>query len=79
MADLSTNKRLVAYHISRLQDKDPGNRIKAIKELELIADPEALDILRSIYDTDSDLDVRKAAQDAGRSIFLKNQAHQNGL
>jgi HEAT repeat protein len=60
-----------------LQDKDPSARIKAIRELELIADPEALDTLRSVYDSDSNVDVRKAAQEAGRSIFLKNQV-QNG-
>lgn len=72
-------KQLVHYHISRLQDKNPAARLKAINELALLGDPEALDALKAVYRDDVDADVRKAAQDAGRVIFLKqreqNEAH----
>lgn len=70
----SATKRLVAYHISRLKDKSADVRLKAIKELELLGDSDALEPLQDVYKNDSELQVRKAAQEAGRSIFLKNQA-----
>jgi HEAT repeat protein len=73
---VSTVKKMVAYHISRLQDKSADVRMKAVKELELIGDPDALDPLRALYSSDPDMDVRKAAQEAGRTIFLKNQSPQ---
>lgn len=73
---MSTVKKMVAYHISRLQDKSADVRMKAIKELELIGDPDALDPLRSLYSSDPDVEVRKAAQEAGRTIFLRNQSAQ---
>lgn len=69
----STIQKVVAYHIKRLQDKDAAIRMKAIRELELLAHPSALDALREVYETDVDMDVRKAAQEAGRQIFLKNK------
>lgn len=68
-----TVKRVVEYHISRLKDKSPQVRLKAIKELELICDPDSLPALREVFDTDSDVEVRKAAQEAGRTIFLKSK------
>lgn len=74
MATPPAHKRLVSYHISRLQDKDPAVRLKAIKELELLNDPEALADLEKLYAQDDNNEVRKAAQEAGRNIFLKNQA-----
>ena len=67
-------KKLVEYHIKRLSDKNPDVRLKAIKELELLADADALNALRQVYDEDDNQDVRKAAQDAGRSIFIKVRA-----
>jgi HEAT repeat protein len=73
---VSPTKRVVAYHIARLQDKNAEARLKAIKELELLGDVEALDALREVYASDSDIDVRRAAQEAGRSIFLRQQATQ---
>lgn len=69
----TASKRIVAYHISRLQDKNPQVRLKAINELMLIADADALDALREVFESDPDLDVRKAAQEAGRAIFLKKK------
>jgi HEAT repeat protein len=67
----SSIKRLVAYHISRLQDKNPEVRLKAINELSLLADQEALDALQEVFKNDSETAVRKAAQQAGRAVFLK--------
>lgn len=65
--------KLVEYHLSRLKDKSPDVRLKAIKELELIGDPMALEALKAVFNEDDDVDVRKAAQEAGRSIFLKHK------
>lgn len=70
-------KKLVEYHINRLKDKSPELRLKAIKELELLADPDALQALRDLFENDDNHDVRKAAQEAGRSIFLKNNTSEN--
>jgi HEAT repeat protein len=64
---------LVDYHIGRLQDKSPDVRLKAITELALLADSNALDVLRSVYENDPDPEVRKAAQEAGRAIFRKQR------
>jgi HEAT repeat protein len=66
-------KKVIEYHISRLQDKNPAARLKAIKELELIGAHEALEPLKALFQNDPDNEVRKAAQAAGRAIFLKNQ------
>jgi HEAT repeat protein len=67
----TSTKRIVAYHISRLQDKSVDVRLKAITELALLTDQEALDALRAVFENDSDVTVRKAAQEAGRTVFLK--------
>lgn len=77
----AVTKQLVKYHIARLQDKDPNVRLKSIKELELLADADALEPLEQLFKTDSDAEVRRAAQEAGRVIFrsIKNQnASQEG-
>lgn len=66
-------KRIIDYHLSRLKDKNPEARLKAIKELELIGAVEALEPLRDLFDNDPDVQVRKAAQAAGRAIFLKHK------
>jgi HEAT repeat protein len=66
-----TTKRIVEYHIGRLQDKDPNVRLKSINELALLGDADALEALQSVYQNDSDARVKKAAQEAGRTIFLK--------
>ena len=67
------DKRIIEYHIGRLQDKSPSVRLKAINELGLLGDPGALDILQEVFQNDPDPEVRKAAQDAGRTIFLKQR------
>ncbi len=73
---MSVQKKLVAYHLGRLQDRSAAVRLKAITELALIGDPEALDGLQAIFKTDPDAEVRKAAQDAGRKLFLSKQKGQ---
>lgn len=65
---------LVDYHISRLKDKNPVVRIKAAQELALLGDPAALDALALLFRTDTDSSVRRAAQEAGRILFEKQQA-----
>jgi len=72
-----TVKRMVAYHISRLKDKSPAVRLKSINELALLGDAAALEALQDVYKTDDDAEVRKAAQDAGRTIFLKQKQQQS--
>ncbi len=74
----SVNKRLLEYHISRLNDKNPEVRLKAIRELELLGDLEALEPLKDVYNRDSDPIVKKAAQEAGRVIFKSQKSAQDG-
>ena len=73
---MSVNKRIVSYHIGRLQDKSPEVRLKAIQELALLGETEALEALQSVFKNDPDVDVRKAAQEAGRQIFVKQQEQE---
>lgn len=70
---MSVNKKLVAYHIGRLKDKSADVRLKSIAELKELGDPEALEALQEVYKHDTDVQVRKAAQEAGRIIFLNKQ------
>ena len=70
---MSPNKKLVAYHIARLKDRSADVRLKSIQELAELGDPEALDALQETFRIDTDFEVRKAAQEAGRAIFLKSQ------
>jgi HEAT repeat protein len=70
------SKRIVEYHISRLKDKSPEIRIKAIQELVLLEDISAMDALQEVFKNDPDEDVRKAAQQAGRELFLKIKAKE---
>lgn len=71
---MSVNKKLVAYHVGRLKDKNVEVRLKSIRELVELGDPEALDALQELYRTENDPDVRKAAQEAGRALFLKRKS-----
>lgn len=66
-------KKVIEYHLSRLKDKNPEVRLKAVKELEIIADPDTLEALQELFNSDDDSAVRKAAQEAGRAIFLKRK------
>ena len=72
---MTSSKRIIEYHISRLQDKSVEVRLKAIRELELLQAREALEPLQALFQNDPDLEVRRAAQQAGRVIFRKHQAN----
>jgi HEAT repeat protein len=65
--------RLVEYHIMRLQDKSMEVRLKSINELRLLGDPAALEPLEQLYRSDPEPEVRQAAQEAGREIFVKSR------
>ncbi len=67
------DKRIISYHLSRLQDKNRDTRLKAIHELGLLGDPDTLEALQEIFNSDPDPDIRKAAQEAGRAIFVKKR------
>lgn len=71
---MAINKKLVNYHINRLKDKNPQARISAIEELKKLADPDAMVPLQDIFKNDPDTEVRKAAQEAGRVIYLANRS-----
>ncbi len=62
-------KRMVEYHIGRLKDKRDDIRLEAIQELVLLDATEALSDLEQLYRTDTSLDVRRAAKDAGKKLF----------
>ena len=68
---MGADKRVVSYHIGRLKDKRAEVRLASIAELAELADPDALSALEEVYHSDENLDVRRAAQQAGRSIYAK--------
>lgn len=70
---MNPNKKLVAYHIARLKDKNVDVRLGSIRELAELNDPEALDALQETFRSDSDVEVRKAAQEAGRAIYVRQR------
>ena len=61
--------------MARLKDKSADIRLKSIKELEMLEATEALDALQNLFHNDPDVSVRKAAQQAGRAIFLSQKSH----
>ena len=69
---------MIAYHLARLQDKNPQIRVNSIRELALLEATDAIDALETIYRSDPDPAVRKAAQDAGRALFLKKRHRSDG-
>jgi HEAT repeat protein len=64
------SQRIIEYHIARLRDKRAEVRLQSIEELLLLEATEAIDALKEVYDNDDDPAVRKAAQRAGRKLFL---------
>ncbi len=68
-----SQQRVIEYHIARLKDKQVKNRLDAIEQLALLNAEEALPILQEVYEKDQDEDVRKKAQQAGRSIYLNTR------
>lgn len=68
---MDTNKKILAYLLNRLRDRSADVRLKSIQDLVQLADPDSLEALQDTYRTDPDPDVRKAALEAGRTIFVK--------
>ena len=75
---MSATERMIAYHLARLEDKDPQVRIRSIEELALLEATTAYTALEALYRNDPDETVRKAAQKAGRTLFLKMKEKQEG-
>lgn len=73
---MSATERMIAYHLLRLKDKNPEVRIKSIQELALLQATEAFPILEELYRSDEDLLVRKAAQEAGKTLFLLRKSKE---
>jgi HEAT repeat protein len=55
--------------VGRLRDADVGKRREAIRQLEAIGDPAALGPLAALFALDPDLETRRLAQWAGKSIY----------
>lgn len=66
---MSTRQRVIDYHIARLKHKSVEIRKEAIGQLVLLHATEALEALREVFEQDEDPDVRRAAQDAGRTLW----------
>ncbi|MDZ4764980.1 MAG: HEAT repeat domain-containing protein [Chloroflexota bacterium] len=66
---METTKKILAYHLSRLQHRSPEIRLASIQELAQLGDSDALEPLAESFKNDPDPDVRRAAQEAGRLIF----------
>ncbi len=73
---MSATERMIAYHLSRLKDKRPDVRIKSIQELALLQATQAFDALEEIFRTDDNPLVRKAAQEAGKTLYLLRKAQE---
>jgi predicted transcriptional regulator len=73
---VNTEKKLLAYHIGRLSDKNPEIRLRSIQELMELGDVEALSALEKVFRSDPDEAVREAARTAGREIFIRNHTRQ---
>ena len=63
---------LLEYHIGRLKATSVEVRLKSIAELRLLGDAAAMAPLEQVFRTDPEPEVRKAAQEAGREIFVKH-------
>lgn len=66
---MTTTKKLIAYHINRLKDKNPESRLKSISELKEHADLSAVEPLQELYLNDDEEAVRRAALEASRNIL----------
>jgi len=71
---MSALERIIAYHLGRLKDKNPEVRIKSIEELALLGATSALPHLEELYKSDDNPDVRKAARQAGLTLFRLTQS-----
>jgi len=76
----SSLDKIIEFHISRLKDKNPEVRLRAIEELLALkakAAP-ALDALRECYETSEEPEVKTAAQKAGYEIFVAVKVEESG-
>lgn len=71
---MSATDRMIAYHIARLQDKNPGVRLKSIQELDLLNAVTAMDALETLYHQESDTAVREAARKLGLKLYKLKKA-----
>lgn len=55
--------------LQRLRDPNADVRRQAIHQIELIGDPRALGALAQLFALDPDLEIRKLAQNAGKTIY----------
>lgn len=74
---MSAVERVIAYHIARLQDKNPSVRLASIRELELLDAVGALNALEALYFQEPDETVRQAAQALGRKLYRLKKAQEN--
>lgn len=74
----TATERMIAFHIARLQDKNPEVRLKSIRELELLNAVEAFDALETLYHNETDPAVKEAARTLGRKLFKQMRAQKSG-
>ena len=72
--------RVVQFHISRLKDRSLEVQLNTIQELKLLgAQAEsAMPALRELFETSENIEVKKAAQDAGLVIYNAVKAQREG-
>jgi len=70
---MGVDEQLLNYHLNRLKNKSRDVRLTAVEELRKLGDAAALEPLREVFKTDSDIEVRKAAQAAGKDIFQQSK------
>ncbi len=68
---MTVEEKLIAYHLHRLKDRDPQVRMDSIHELEELGSVKVLPALRQLFENDPIPEVRKAAQESGRKLYLK--------
>lgn len=78
---MSQIDKIVQFHINRLKDRSVEVQLKSIHELQLLgAQAEsAMPALRELFETSENVDVKRAAQQAGIVIFTKSkEANEQG-
>ncbi len=63
-------ERLIEYHLLRIKEGSKAARLDSIEQLVLLEAVEALEVLRSVVENDEEVEVRRAALEAGRRLFL---------
>lgn len=78
---MSQIEKIVQFHINRLKDKSVEVQLKSIQELQLLgAQAEAaMPALRELFETSENAEVKRAAQQAGITIYTKSkEAEEQG-